>query len=80
MSEAVTADWKSEPVTFGAQALFAAFGGGTPREQIVWSLIASIGAYVSTALSLGATAILVVLFALTFLIGVVRLAWAALRG
>ncbi|MFW5956757.1 MAG: hypothetical protein ACOCQY_05075 [Halorhabdus sp.] len=80
MSEVVTADWQSDPITFGAQGLYATFGGGTPREQMVWSVIASIGAYISTALSLGATAILVVLFAVTFFIGVARLLWQQLRG
>jgi hypothetical protein len=80
MSKRVTADWQSEPITFASQALLTTFGGGTPREQIVWSLILSIMAYVLTIFSAGATAILIIIFSVTFIIGVIRLLYAWLRG
>lgn len=80
MSKIVTADSQAEPVKFASQGLMATFGAGTPREMMVWSVILAIIAYVTTVLSLGATAVLVVLFTMTFLVGLVRLIWAAWRG
>jgi len=80
MSEAVTAEWSSNPVQFVIQALLATFGTGTPREQMVFSVILAAGAYVSALFSFGATAILVVLFTSTYFVGVVRALWAAWRS
>jgi len=72
MAVEVTADPQSEPLTFGQQALFAVFAG-EPRDQVVYSFIAAAFAYVSALFSFGATAILVILFSITFTIGVIRL-------
>lgn len=72
MAVEVTADPQLEPLNFGQQALFAIFAG-KPRDQIVYSLIAAAFAYVSALFSFGATAILVILFSITFAIGVIRL-------
>ncbi|AUV84696.1 hypothetical protein C2R22_24520 (plasmid) [Salinigranum rubrum] len=80
MSERVTADWRDDPVTFAAQGLMASFGAGTPREQMVWSVILATLAYLSALLSFGATAVFLVLFAVTFLVGALRLLWASVRG
>lgn len=71
MAERVTAEPQSEPFTFAQQALFAIFFG-SPREQMVYSVIAATVAYVTTLLSFGATAIFVILFSITFLIGLTR--------
>lgn len=79
MADRVTADWQSNPVTFAAQGLMAAFGIGSPREQMVWSVILATIAYVSSVFSLGATLVFALLFTVTFAIGALRLAWATVR-
>lgn len=80
MTERVTADWQSEPIQFAAQGLLATFGAGTPREQMVWSVILGTIAYVSALFSLGATAVFILLFSVTFLVGVLRLLFRAVAG
>jgi hypothetical protein len=77
---AVTADWQSDPVTFGAQGLMAAFGAGTPREQMVWSVLLAVITYLTSVISFGVTLLAAFLFTGTFIIGVIRLAWASLTG
>ncbi len=72
MTVEVTADPQSAPLAFAQQALFAVFAG-KPREQVVYSFIAAVFAYISALFSFGATAILVILFGITFSIGVIRL-------
>lgn len=71
---AIDASPQEAPLTFVWQGLQAAFGlnGASGREMMLGALIFSVGAYVTTALSFGATAILVVLGALLFLIGAFR--------
>lgn len=71
---AITADPTSSPLSFVWQGLQAAFAlnGASPREQMLGALIFSVGAYVSTALSLGATVILVFLGAFLFTVGAFR--------
>ncbi len=73
---AIKADPTGDPLTFVWQALQAAFGanGATGQEQALGSLVFGVAAYVSTVLSFGATAVLVVLAALLFAIGVFRIA------
>ena len=80
VSEAVTASWSWNRVQFVIHARLVTFGTGTPREQMVFSVILGAGAYVSALFSFGATAILVVLFTTTFLVGVIRALWAAWRS
>lgn len=77
MAQAVTANWRSDPVTFLAQGLMATFGAGTPREQMVWSVILATIAYVSSVISFGVTLLAAFLFTGTFIIGAIRLAWAS---
>ncbi len=72
MAVEVTSDPQTEPLNFSQQALFAIFAG-EPRDQMVYSLIAAAFAYISALFSFGATAILVILFSITFSIGVIRL-------
>lgn len=68
----VSANAMSNPVQFAAEALKMAFGAGTPRDQMIWSVILAGLAYVLTIFSLGATALLVILFTITFLVGLAR--------
>ncbi len=75
----VTADPQSEPLTFGLQAVTAVFIG-SPEEQVIYSFVAGVFAYVSALFSFGATAFLVVLFAITYTIGVVRYGLAEVTG
>jgi hypothetical protein len=72
---AIKADPTGDILLFGWQALQAAFGlnGATGREQALGSVVFGTLAYVSTLLSFGATAVLVVLAALLFAIGVFRI-------
>ncbi len=72
MAVKVSADPQSKPLDFGQQVLFAVFAG-EPRDQVVYSFIAAVFAYVSALFSFGATAVLVILFSITFTIGVGRL-------
>jgi hypothetical protein len=69
--DTVTVEPMDRPTKWGAQVGFAIFAG-TPEEQMVYSVIASIAAYVATVLSFGATAVLIFLFSTTFLIGAGR--------
>jgi len=79
MPDTVTASPQDSPFEWGQQAAFAVFVG-SPKEQVVYSFIASIIAYVSTAVSAGATAFLIIIFGFTFLVGVGRLLYAMIRG
>lgn len=79
MAEIITAEPTEQPA-FAWQATKAAFGFGTPREQLLGSFAASIVAYVTTAISLGATVGLVLLFGVLFLVGLVRLAYQEVAG
>ena len=75
----VTADPQSEPLTFGLQGITAVFIG-SPEEQVIYSFIAALFAYVSSLFTLGATAVLIIIFSFTLLVGLTRMAWARLRG
>lgn len=74
----VTAEPQSEPLTFAIQAVWAIFTG-SPREQLVYSFIAGVFAWISTAFSAGATIFLVFVFSITFLVGALRLTYHAIR-
>lgn len=77
----VDANFQESPITFTSQALQTVFGiKGSGREQMIWSLILAILAYILTVFSLGATVLLVALFTVTFLIGLFRFIIAAVRG
>lgn len=71
MAETVTAEPQTEPFLFAQQALFAIFTG-SPEEQMVYSTIAATAAYLSSAVSFGATLVFGFLFTGTFLIGLAR--------
>jgi hypothetical protein len=75
----VTADPQSEPLTFGLQAITAVFIG-SPEEQVIYSFVAAVFAYVSSLFTFGATAVLIVIFSITLLVGLARLAYASLTG
>lgn len=62
----------SNPIGFAIEALKLAFGSGSPRDQMIYSVVLAGLAYVLTIFSLGATAVLVLLFTLTFAIGLAR--------
>lgn len=68
----VTADPQSEPVTFAIQAITAIFIG-SPEEQVIYSFVAAVFAYISSLFTFGATAVLIVIFTITLTIGVIRL-------
>lgn len=78
-SSVVTASPQSEPFEWVQQALFAAFGAGTPLEQMVFSFIFFVLAFVWTAIGLVFTAILDVLFAFLFFVGLARFLLAESR-
>lgn len=52
---------------------------GSPTDQMFWSFVLGV-AFVSTAISLGVTAFLVVIFMVTFAVGAVRFALQSVRG
>lgn len=74
MADVITAEPTDQP-TFAWQATQAAFGFGSPREQVLGAFALSILAYISTAISLGATVGLIFLFGFLFIIGLVRLTY-----
>lgn len=53
---------------------------GSPTDQMFWSFVAGIAAFVSAVISTGLTAFLVVVFIITFTIGLARFAWQQVRG
>lgn len=72
---AVSAEPTKEPHIWAWENVQAAFGlnGADPQEQMLGSVVFGVAAWISTAVSLGATAILVVLAMALFAIGFVRL-------
>lgn len=81
-AETVTASPQDDPFEFGQQAVWAIFTG-EPDEQMVYSFLGGIVAWVATALSAGATAFLIIIFTITFFIGLTRyiIRWLlSLRG
>lgn len=53
---------------------------GSPTDQMFWSFVAGIAAFVSAVISTGLTAVLVVVFIITFLVGLTRFAYQQARG
>ncbi|WP_373190029.1 hypothetical protein [Halolamina sp.] len=74
----VTADPQSEPLTFALQAITAVFIG-SPEEQVIYSFVAALFAYISSLFTFGATAVLIVIFTITLTIGLIRMAWTRVR-
>lgn len=75
----VDAKLQDDPAQFAQEGLRAVLFG-EPRDQMVFSLLGMAIAYVSALFSFGATLILVVLFTITFLIGLGRFGLQMLRG
>lgn len=76
MATAITnTRFRDDPVKWTEERLFAVLGRGTPREQMVTSILGAILAYVLTVFSAGATLLLVVFFTITFWIGAARFAY-----
>lgn len=56
------------------------FNDATPEEQMLGALVLTVVAYVSTALSLGATAIAIVITTGLFFVGLARFIWQLTMG
>lgn len=54
--------------------------GATPQEQMLGALVLTVVAYISTALSLGATAVAIVITTFLFFVGLARFIWQAVMG
>jgi hypothetical protein len=63
----VTASPTDETFEWGQQALFAAFGQGTPREGMIYAGVLFVIVFSWTAIGLVFTAILDVIFGILFL-------------
>lgn len=65
-------NFRENPVLWTEERLFAVFGFRRPIDQVVYSFLMSILAYVLTILSAGTTIALIFVFTITFLIGIAR--------
>lgn len=72
MGETVTASPMDDPYEWVQQALFAAFGQGTPVEGMIYSGILFVVVFSWTAIGLVFTAVLDAIFALLFLFNLGR--------
>lgn len=75
-SEIVTAEPMAEPGKWVQQALFAAFGQGTPTEGMVFSGLLFVLVFSWTAIGLVFTIVLDVIFAILFVYNFGRAVWA----
>lgn len=80
MSEVVTADPRTDTFQFVQQALFAAFGQGTPREGMIYAGILFVAVFLWTAIGLWFTVALDILFAILFVYNFARAVYGVLRG
>lgn len=76
----VTAEPMNEPGTWVQQALFAAFGAGTPREGMVFSGLLFVLVFSWTAIGLVFTIFLDVIFAVLFVYNFARAVAGWLRS
>lgn len=78
-----TQEARADPLGFVVSGLKATFGMGTAREQMVWSVVLALVAYLTSLISFGVTLLFAALFTLTFIWGAVRLVYGwvmAMRG
>lgn len=78
--EIVTADPMSEPGEWVQQALFAAFGQGTPTEGMIFSGLLFVLVFTWTAIGLVFTIFLDIIFAILFLYNFARAIYAWYRS
>lgn len=81
-TQTVTASPTDEPLDWIQQALFAAFGQGTPREGMIYSGIFFVLVFIWTAIGLVFTIFLDFIFAILFLYNFGRavVGWWRARG
>lgn len=72
MPRIVTASPRAQPGEFVVQSGYAAFGQGSPTEQVGASVALATIAYLSAAISFGATLVFALLFTGTLFVGVLR--------
>jgi len=73
-------NFRDNPVLWTEERLFAVFGFRRPIDQMVYSFLMSILAYVLTILSAGATIALILIFTGTFLIGAIRMLYGVIAA
>lgn len=75
MNRADNTNIREEPLKWAEERLFLAFGYGSPAEQMVYSGLLALVAYLASPIGLFVTVGIGILFTVTFLIGVARFTW-----